>query len=74
MNLGAYGSTMEGPLPMNNPAQFQYVLPRLADAALEQICAAMPPLYRDVIRIHPVAVADQLLVDELSELSACAGS
>lgn len=74
MNLGAYGSTMEGPLPVYNPAQFQYVLPRQTDAALEQMCAAMPPLYRDVIRIRPVAVADQSLVGELSELSACAGS
>ncbi len=25
MTLGAYGSTMEGALPENNPAQFQYV-------------------------------------------------
>jgi len=71
MNLGAYGSTMEGPLPVYNPAQFQYVLPRLTGTALTEMCAAMPPLYRDVIRIHPVAVADQSLV---SELRTCAGS
>ena len=30
MDLGAYGSTMEGPLPLTNPAQFQYVRPRMA--------------------------------------------
>jgi len=71
MNLGAYGSTMEGPLPVYNPAQFQYVLPRLTGTALTEMCAAMPPLYRDVIRILPVAVADQSLV---SELRTCAGS
>ncbi len=71
MNLGAYGSTMEGPLPAYNRAQFQYVLPRLADASLTGLCAAMPPLYRDTIRIAPVPVADQALV---SELKTSAGS
>ncbi|MDB5909999.1 MAG: hypothetical protein JWP34_4113 [Massilia sp.] len=65
MNLGAYGSTMEGPLPANNPAQFQYVLPRIAEGELHELCAAMPPLYRDTIRIHPTQVADQALVDAL---------
>ena len=49
MNLGAYGSTMEGPLPPNNPAQLQYVRPRVTQAELDALCAGMPPLYRDVI-------------------------
>jgi cytosine deaminase len=65
MDLGAYGSTMEGPLPANNPAQFQYVLPRIAERDLHDLCAAMPPLYRDTIRIRPGQVADQALVDAL---------
>lgn len=65
MNLGAYGSTMEGPLPHNNPRQFQYVLPSLADGELDAICGAMPPLYRDTIGIRPVQVADQALVAAL---------
>jgi cytosine deaminase len=65
MNLGAYGSTMEGPLPANNPAQFQYVLPRIDEHALHQLCAALPPLYRDTIRIRPIQVADRGLVDAL---------
>ncbi|MES2760373.1 MAG: nucleoside deaminase [Pseudomonadota bacterium] len=65
MDLGAYGSTMEGPLPKNNPAQFQYVLPRLDEAALRALCEAMPPLYRDTIRIRPMQVADRALVDAL---------
>jgi hypothetical protein len=42
MDLGAYGSTMEGPLPPDNPAQFQYVRPALAPADLAALCAAMP--------------------------------
>ena len=66
MNLGAYGSTMEGPLPPENPAQFQYVLPALAPAQLAELCAQMPPLYRDTIRIDPRQVADQALVAALS--------
>jgi cytosine deaminase len=66
MDLGAYGSTMEGPLPADNPAQFQYVLPRIGEDALLALCAAMPPLYRDTIRIRPTQVADRALVDALS--------
>lgn len=66
MNLGAYGSTMEGPLPVENPDQFQYVLPGMAAEQLEAICESMPPLYRDLIAIRPVQVADRRLVDALS--------
>ena len=65
MNLGAYGSTMEGALPATNPAQFQYVLPSMPDAALQAQCAAMPPLYRNLIRIRPVQVADAALIAAL---------
>lgn len=66
MNLGAYGSTMEGPLPAHNPRQFQYVLPAQPQASLDAICAAMPPLYRDTIRIAPRQVAEQALVAALA--------
>ena len=66
MNLGAYGSTMEGPLPLKNPAQLQYVLPAMPEAELAAICAAMPPLYRSIIRIRPTQVADQELIAALA--------
>jgi cytosine deaminase len=66
MELGAYGSTMEGELPESNPAQFQYVRPALPQQALEQICRSMPPLYRHLIRIRPVQVADAELVAALA--------
>lgn len=66
MNLGAYGSTMEGPLPANNPAQFQYVLPAMAEDELHALCGALPPLYRDMIGIRPVQVADRELIRALS--------
>jgi tRNA(Arg) A34 adenosine deaminase TadA len=65
MDLGAYGSTMEGPLPANNPAQFQYVLPRIGERELQALCEAMPPLYRDTIRIRPSQVADRDLIAAL---------
>lgn len=65
MNLGAYGSTMEGPLPLKNPAQLQYVLPSLPQAELNALCAAMPPLYRNIVRIRPTQVADAALVAAL---------
>ena len=65
MNLGAYGSTMEGPLPTNNARQFQYVRASVADGELAAICAGMPPLYRDIIRIAPVRVADEALIAAL---------
>jgi cytosine deaminase len=66
MELGAYGSTMEGPLPESNPAQFQYVRPALQQQALDDICQSMPPLYRHLIRIRPVQVQDAALVEALA--------
>ena len=65
MDLGAYGSTMEGPLPEDNPCQFQYVADSIEPGALSQICSAMPPLYAGVIRIDPQRVADADLVAAL---------
>ena len=56
---------MEGALPENNPAQFQYVRPAMAQDALLALCDAMPPLYRKLIRIRPCQVADQALIRAL---------
>ena len=67
MDLGAYGSTMEGPLPATNPAQLQYVAPAVAQAELAAICAALPPLYSDIIRIAPTQVADRALIDAIAQ-------
>ena len=67
MDLGAYGSTMEGPLPAYNQAQFQYVLPAVSESELAALCAQLPPLYRDIIRIKPVQVQDQELIAALSQ-------
>ena len=66
MNLGAYGSTMEGALPQDHPAQFQYVKPGMPEEALHALCGRLPPLYRNLIRIRPRQVADAALVKALS--------
>ncbi|WP_338770971.1 nucleoside deaminase [Massilia sp. METH4] len=65
MELGAYGSTMEGALPSDNPTQFQYVQAGMPPEALRKLCASLPPLYRDLIGIDPVQVADEALIREL---------
>ncbi len=65
MELGAYGSTMEGALRPENPAQLQYVRTAMAPGALEALCRSLPPLYRDRIGIRPVQVADRELVAAL---------
>jgi cytosine deaminase len=57
IDLGAYGSTMEGPLPQDNPNQFQYWNASMDPVALSAYCAGLPPLYRDVIKVDPVQVA-----------------
>lgn len=65
MTLGAYGSTMEGALPEDNPAQLQYVRAAITEDALHALCAALPPLYSSTIAIRPVQVADGALVAAL---------
>jgi tRNA(Arg) A34 adenosine deaminase TadA len=57
IDLGAYGSTMEGPLPPDNPNQFQYWNASMDPAALSAYCAKLPPLYSGVIKVNPVQVA-----------------
>lgn len=70
MDLGAYGSTMEGPLLAHNLAQWQYVRSSVTQPALDALCAGLPPLYRDVLRPRPVRVADGALVAALAASQA----
>ena len=67
MNLGAYGSTMEGPLPASNPRQLQYVTARMEEGELAALCAAMPPLYSETIAISPRQVTAPALIAALDE-------
>lgn len=62
MDLGAYGSTMEGPLPATNPFQFQYIRPSLSQEKIRWLCSQLPPLYSREIGINPTQVTDRLLI------------
>jgi cytosine deaminase len=57
IDLGAYGSTMEGPLPPDNLNQFQYWNASMDPADLAAYCAGLPPLYSKLINVNPVQVA-----------------
>jgi cytosine deaminase len=57
IDLGAYGSTMEGELPKDNPNQFQYWNATMDPARLATYCAGLPPLYSQTIKVNPVQVA-----------------
>jgi hypothetical protein len=57
----------------NNPAQFQYVLPRMAEADLDALCAAC----RRCTQYHPhppVQVADPALIAALTTPDQAFGS
>jgi tRNA(Arg) A34 adenosine deaminase TadA len=50
MELGAYGSSVEGPLPEGTSRHWQYVRPRQSEEGLEQTIDRLPPLYSKIIR------------------------
>jgi cytosine deaminase len=52
-------------LPEPAASQFQYVLPRLEQPALDAMCASLPPLYSGEIGIRLQQVADSMLVNAL---------
>lgn len=58
-DLGAYGSSMEGPIPVTAPSNLQYYEDPLAGTVddLETTIAAMPPFYRELVAISPQRVA-----------------
>ena len=57
-DLGAYGSTMEGPIPVTSPSNFQCYEDPLdgSFADLQALIAAMPPLYWQLVKITPEKV------------------
>lgn len=58
-DLGAYGSTMEGPLPVTRPGNFQYFHPhpRGTLAELQEMINALPPFYNQTVGLEPQPVA-----------------
>lgn len=65
IELGAYGSTMEGALPPENPDSFQYGVPTIAQADLDDYCQTLPPLYSQEIQVHPQQVTNSDLINAL---------
>ncbi|KAF6838676.1 hypothetical protein CMUS01_04527 [Colletotrichum musicola] len=54
MDLGAYGSTMEGALPEDVETNFFYFDPQQTAESLAKMTKALPPLYSDVIKVNPI--------------------
>jgi tRNA(Arg) A34 adenosine deaminase TadA len=64
MELGAYGSTLEGPGARIFPANIQYVLLPgvLSPRELLRLCADFPPFYRSKVKVAPMQVLDEELI------------
>ena len=54
MDLGAYGSTLEGPAHQGNEPSLSYFKPTQTPEALAAMIKAFPPLYSEIININPV--------------------
>ncbi|MNP82753.1 hypothetical protein D3C76_1814930 [compost metagenome] len=65
MTFGAYGSTMEGPVPQSYPSNLQYVLlPGNTTAqALSQLAQNLPPFYTQSVQVAPAQVLSQDLIN-----------
>lgn len=70
MTLGAYGSTMEGPIPQSYPSNLQYVLlPKGAtNAAVARRAMSLPPFYTSSVQLDAAQVLDMALTAEVSRL------
>ena len=53
MDLGAYGSTLEGPAQSGNDLSLSYFYPTQSTEALAAMIQAFPPLYSQTIKINP---------------------
>ena len=56
-DLGAFGSTMEGPIPVPEPSNFQYFEPVPSLPTLAEVVSRMPPLYVERVGIDPQKVS-----------------
>ena len=77
MTMGAYGSTMEGPIPDTFPSNLQYVLlPQdVSHAEVSEMAMRLPPFYTTSVQVAPTQVSDDALIEEVrSSLQNHAGS
>lgn len=65
MAMGAYGSTMEGPIPDSFPSNLQYVLlpEDVSPADVSEMAMRLPPFYTTSVQVAPAQVLDQGLID-----------
>lgn len=70
MTFGAYGSTMEGPVPQSYPSNLQYVLlPDTTNAqAVSELAQKLPPFYTQSVQVGPAQVLSQRLIDNTKHL------
>ncbi|WP_457436857.1 nucleoside deaminase [Pseudomonas sp. TE3786] len=69
MEFGAYGSTMEGPVPQNYPSNLQYVLlPDTTTAqAVAQLAQRLPPFYTQSVQVAPSQVLSADLISAVEQ-------
>lgn len=65
MTFGAYGSTMEGPVPQSYPSNLQYVLlpGSTTPQALATLAQDLPPFYTQSVQVAPNQVLSQDLIN-----------
>jgi cytosine deaminase len=70
MTMGAYGSTMEGPLPQIYPSNFQYILlPNgVGNAEVTRAAITLPPFYTTKVQVAPTQVIDSSLRKEVARI------
>ncbi len=66
MTMGAYGSTMEGPIPESFPSNLQYVLlpEDVSQAEVSEMAMRLPPFYTTSVQVAPTQVLDYGLIEE----------
>ncbi len=67
MIMGAYGSTMEGPIPDTFPSNLQYVLlpEGISHAEVSEMAMRLPPFYTTGVQVAPAQVLDDGLIEEV---------
>lgn len=67
MAMGAYGSTMEGPIPQTFPSNLQYVLlpEGVSHDEVSAMAMSLPPFYTTSVQVAPTQVSDDGLIEAI---------